>query len=241
MLANSFPNESRLVESPKSGPIICPIGPVRGDGLNESPTFWEEDRSCLDWLHQQKPNSVVYISFGSWVSPIGEGKVRSLALTLEALRRPFIWVLGPAWREGLPSGYYERVERFGKIVAWAPQVDVLQHEAVGCYLTHCGWNSIMEAIQCKKNLLCFPIAGDQSLNCEYIVNVWKIGVKIDGFSIKDVDDGINRVLEDREMKQRIEKLNEEIIGGEAMQKVKENMLHFVHDLRRSISQLQLKL
>ncbi|KAJ8440031.1 hypothetical protein Cgig2_020519 [Carnegiea gigantea] len=241
ILANSFPNESQREESRNCGPIICPVGPLRSDGLNESPTFWEEDRSCLGWLDRQKPNSVVYISFGSWVSPMDEAKVRSLALTLEGLRRPFIWVLGPAWRDGLPNGYPERVENFGKIVGWAPQVDVLQHEAVGCYLTHCGWNSTMEAVQCKKNLLCFPVAGDQSLNCEYIVNVWKIGVKINGFSIKDVGDGIKRVMEDTKMKTRIERLNERIMGEEATLKVKQNMLHFMNDLKRPIDQLQMNL
>lgn len=238
VLVNSFPNESRgsfssmkWAKSPKCGPSICPIGPLRTNEWSERPTLWEEDSSCLDWLDPHKPNSVVYISFGSWVSPIGETKIRSLALALEDLGRPFIWVLGPAWRAGLPNGFIKRVAWHGKIVEWAPQVDVLQHKAVGCYLTHCGWNSTMEAIQCRKSLLCFPVAGDQFLNCEYIVNVWKIGVKINGFGNKDVDDGIQRVMEDKEMKRRIVKLNEKILGEEAMTNTKDNLLSFVNHLK----------
>uniref|UniRef100_A0A803LNE3 Glycosyltransferase n=1 Tax=Chenopodium quinoa TaxID=63459 RepID=A0A803LNE3_CHEQI len=209
--------------------------------VSESPTFWEADESCLGWLEQQEPNSVIYISFGSWVSPIGEAKVRNLALALEELRSPFVWVLGPEWRDGLPKGYIERYQRLGdqgKIVAWAPQVEVLQQKAVGCYITHCGWNSTMEAIQCKKCLLCFPVAGDQSLNCEYIVNVWKIGVKMNGFSVKDVCDGVKRVMQDREMKKRIEALNMRVMGEKASLEVKDNLLGFVKDIKRPFNALQ---
>ncbi|XP_074285322.1 UDP-glycosyltransferase 82A1 [Silene latifolia] len=239
ILVNSFPNEtqsginsSKWASNQINGPKIYPIGPLRSNGLCESPSFWKEDESCLDWLNQQKPNSVVYISFGSWVSPIGEAKVRNLALSLEELRKPFIWVLGPSWRNGLPKGYIERVENFGKIVAWAPQMVVLRHVAIGCYLTHCGWNSTMEAIECKKTMLCLPVAGDQFLNCEYIVNVWKIGVKMSGVCFADVSDGINRVMEDRSMKKRIEELNEKVMGEEANLKTKNDMLFFVNDVMR---------
>ncbi|CAO2815400.1 unnamed protein product [Amaranthus hypochondriacus] len=234
LLVNSFPNEPQTLWASNSdyNPKVYPIGPLSSNGLHESPTLWEEDGSVMDWLEQQKPNSVIYISFGSWVSPIGEAKVRSLALALEELKRPFIWALGPTWRDGLPKGYIERVEKQGKIVTWAPQIEVLQHKGVGCYLTHCGWNSTMEAIQCKKCLLCFPVAGDQSLNCEYIVNVWKIGVKMNGFSIMDIHDGVERAMEDKEMKKRIEALNIRVMGEDAMMKVKDTMLCFMNDLKR---------
>ncbi|KAL9232087.1 hypothetical protein vseg_007232 [Gypsophila vaccaria] len=238
ILVNSFPNElqtnlnsTKWAQNPNHRPTIYQIGPLLGDGLFETLPFWEEDESCLDWLDQKKPNSVVYISFGSWVSPISEAKVRNLALSLEQLRRPFIWVLGPGWRDGLPNGYMDRVGKFGKLVAWAPQMDVLQHKSVGCYLTHCGWNSTLEAIQCKKTMLCYPVAGDQFLNCEYIVNVWKIGVRMKGFCIDDVGDGINKVIEDRSMKKRIEDLNESVMGEEAISKMKNDMLLFVNDIK----------
>lgn len=66
------------------------------------------------------------------------------------------------------------------------------------------------------------------MNCEYIVNVWKIGVKINGFGNKDVDDGIQRVMEDKEMKRRIVKLNEKILGEEVMMNIKDNLLFFVN-------------
>ncbi|KAK9666148.1 hypothetical protein RND81_14G164100 [Saponaria officinalis] len=238
ILVNSFPNESQTkvnsskwASNPNHGPTIYPIGPIVRNGFFENLPFWEEDESCVNWLDQQKPNSVVYISFGSWVSPIDETKVSSLAKSLEELKRPFIWVLGPGWRDGLPNGYMDRIGKFGKIVAWAPQIDVLQHKGVGCYLTHCGWNSTLEAIQCKKTMLCFPVAGDQFLNCEYIVNVWKIGVRMKGFCIHHVSDGISRVMDDLFMKKRMEDLNERIMGEEAISKRKNDIMLFVNDIK----------
>ncbi|KAH9620933.1 hypothetical protein KSS87_010174 [Heliosperma pusillum] len=239
ILINSFSDEtqnginsSKWASNQIYGPKIYPIGPLKSNRCCESPSFWKEDESCLDWLDQQKPNSVVYISFGSWVSPIGEAKVRNLALSLEELRKPFIWVLGLSWRNGLPKGYMERIGNFGKIVAWAPQLVVLKHKAIGCYLTHCGWNSTMEAIECRKTMLCFPVAGDQFLNCEYIVNVWGIGVKMNAVCFADLSDGINRVMEDWSMKKRIEELKEKVMGEEAIVKIKNDMLFFVNDVMR---------
>lgn len=129
------------------------VGPLHNQAaasnmtLTKNPSFWEEDRSCLGWLQEQKPNSVIYISFGSWVSPIGESKVRTLALALEASGRPFLWALNRLWQEGLPPGFVHRItiaKNQGRIVPWAPQIEVLENDSVGCYVTHCGWNSIME-------------------------------------------------------------------------------------------------
>ena len=97
-------------------PQILPIGFPTDDRRTKHVSFWEEDHSCLDWLDKQNHGSVLYISFGSWVSPIEETKVKSLALALEALARPFLWVLGANWCQGLPTGYIKTVSQFGQIV-----------------------------------------------------------------------------------------------------------------------------
>ncbi|XP_050379868.1 UDP-glycosyltransferase 82A1 [Argentina anserina] len=247
LLVNSFPNEyglddkqsqhqhidlHQLVKTTlKIRPQAFPIGPLSKLIGTKNPSFWEEDTSCLGWLDKQQDNTVIYISFGSWVSPIGETKVKSLALALEALGKPFIWVLGPSWREGLPIGYLERVARTGKIVSWSPQMDVLKHKAVGCYLTHCGWNSTMEAIQCHKRLLCYPVAGDQFVNCGYIVNLWRIGVRLGGFGVKDVEEGLKRVMEEDEMGNRLRKLCERTMGDEANNRAVSNLKTFTGQLK----------
>ncbi|XVF20936.1 hypothetical protein REPUB_Repub12eG0046800 [Reevesia pubescens] len=233
LLVNSFHQEfidDHHHSSPAENPMVLPVAPLgRPSLIEKNPSFWEEDISCLDWLDKQKPNTVLYISFGSWVSPIGDSKIKSLALTLESFRRPFIWVLAYSWRQGLPNGYLERVSKQGKVVSWALQLQVLQHKAVGLYLTHCGWNSTMEAIQCQKRLLCYPVGGDQFVNCKYIVNVWKIGVKINGFGQKDVEEGIRKVTEDGEIKERLMRLYQRTMGEEANSRVMANLKAFLLD------------
>ncbi|KAL7086601.1 hypothetical protein ACP275_13G010800 [Erythranthe tilingii] len=232
LLTNTFPNEiDSKTQEPNMFPQVLEIGPlIMQANTISTASFWEEDKSCVDWLDEQEAGSVLYVSFGSWVSPIGEGKVESLALTLEALGRPFVWVLGHAWRRGLPYGYADRVAAHGRIVPWAPQVEVLMHPAVGCYLTHCGWNSTVEAVQCRKPMLCYPIAGDQFLNCAYIVDAWRIGVKIEGFGVEEVENGIREVVEDEKMRWRIERLNERLFGKEGSSKAMANLSLFMEDL-----------
>ncbi|KAJ6700264.1 UDP-GLYCOSYLTRANSFERASE 82A1 [Salix purpurea] len=241
LLVNSFPDEfinhdkpqnGALLENSMNQPRIFQVGSLSKHALVKNPSFWEEDLSCLQWLDKQKLNSVLYISFGSWVSPIGEGNVKKLALTLEEIGLPFLWVLGPTWKDGLPSGYLERVSKQGTVVSWAPQHEVLQHEAVTCYLTHCGWNSTMEAIRCQKRLLCYPVAGDQFVNCAYITEKWKIGVRISGLGQKEMERGLRRVMDDKKMSDRLGRLRERTMGEEASSVMMSSLATFVNDFKK---------
>lgn len=207
-------------------PQILPVGFSNDEGRSKNVSFWEEDHSCLDWLNKQNDGSVLYISFGSWVSPIEETKVKSLALALEALAQPFIWVLGAKWRSGLPAEYIKKVSPYGQIVSWAPQLKVLQHKAVKYYLTHCGWNSTLEAIQCQKRMLCYPLAGDQFLNCRYIVEVWRVGIRLSGLEFQDLETGMKNLMKDNTLDKRLVEVSERIMGKEARSRMMNNITAF---------------
>ncbi|XP_010276149.2 PREDICTED: UDP-glycosyltransferase 82A1 [Nelumbo nucifera] len=236
LLVNSFPEErdgyrEQLQPTHNNGQSIFPVGALIKHTESKHPSFWEEDMSCLDWLGKQKPGSVIYVSFGSWVAPIGDEKIQELALGLEATKRPFILVLAPMWRKGLPVGFLERVGEQGKVVSWAPQKELLQREEIGCYLTHCGWNSTMEAIQGGKLLLCYPVSGDQFVNCTYIVDVWGVGEKLNRIGRRDVEEGVRSIMEEGgEMQQRMIKLKTRAVGKEGNLRALASLKAFTNDL-----------
>ncbi|XP_008792121.2 UDP-glycosyltransferase 73C6-like [Phoenix dactylifera] len=138
---------------------------------------------CLRWLDSMKPNSVIYVSFGSIASPIPPQLVE-IGLGLEASNRPFIWVIkagdkSPEVEKWLSEGFEERVRSRGLIIrGWAPQVMILSHPAIGGFMTHCGWNSTLEGVTAGVPMITWPHFAEQFLNEKLMVEVLKIGVAV---------------------------------------------------------------
>ncbi|KAK7284973.1 hypothetical protein RJT34_19728 [Clitoria ternatea] len=133
------------------------------------------------WLDSQKPRSVIYACFGSLCN-LTSPQLIELGLALEASERPFIWVIrGGSHLEAVEKwikedGFEERTNGLGLLIrGWAPQLVILSHPAVGGFITHCGWNSTLEAI-CAG--VTWPLFGDQFLNEKLIVQILKVGVKV---------------------------------------------------------------
>lgn len=138
------------------------------------------DDTCLKWLDSKSPGSVMYVCFGS-LSDLHPYQLRELALGLEASDRPFIWAMRKANKDAVPEEFEKRVGGRGLIIrGWAPQKLILNHPAMGGFLTHCGWNSCLEAITAGLPLITWPLFGDQTYNEKLIVDVLKIGIPIRG-------------------------------------------------------------
>ncbi|XP_010925730.1 scopoletin glucosyltransferase [Elaeis guineensis] len=137
---------------------------------------------CLSWLDAKKPGSVLYICFGS-LGRFTRTQLCEIASGLEASEHPFIWVVrcGGELSEWLPEGFEERVIRKGRaliISGWAPQLLILNHEAVGGFVTHCGWNSCMEGASAGLPMITWPLFAEQFFNEKLIVDVLRIGIAI---------------------------------------------------------------
>ncbi|XP_057463114.1 UDP-glycosyltransferase 83A1-like [Actinidia eriantha] len=164
-----------------SSPEIIPIGPLLASHRlgYQAGHFWPEDSTCLKWLDQQPPNSVIYIAFGS-LTIFNRTQFQELALGLELTNRPFLWVVRAdfinAIEDAYPDGFIDRVGTRGQMVGWAPQQKVLSHPSVACFLSHCGWNSTMEGVSNGVPFLCWPYFADQFFNQRYICDVWKVGL-----------------------------------------------------------------
>ncbi|GLU14664.1 hypothetical protein SLE2022_312230 [Rubroshorea leprosula] len=130
---------------------------------------------CLSWLDKQKPASVAYIAFGSVATP-PPAELVALAEALETSKVPFIWVLKDSLMTLLPKGLVGN----GKVLTWAPQQKVLGHNAVGLFITHGGWNSVLESIAGGVPMICRPFFGDHSVNARMVEAVWEMGVTVKG-------------------------------------------------------------
>lgn len=154
------------------------IGPLALTTPMSFSSYFDE-YGCLEWLDKQKSTSVAYISFGSVAIP---PKLELLAIieALEDKKIPFLWSFRDNLEEHLPQKLIQRINKYGKFVPWTSQLKVLLHRAVGVFLTHGGWNSILESIIAGVPMICRPFFGDQVLNMRCIEAVWGIGVGIEG-------------------------------------------------------------
>ncbi|KAJ6904438.1 hypothetical protein NC652_022445 [Populus alba x Populus x berolinensis] len=143
------------------------------------PPSTEDTTGCLSWLDSQKSKTVAYISFGT-VANIPQSEIEELTEALEASRIPFLWSLRDNIKDCLPNGFLERTIMHGKVVPWAPQTQVLAHSSTGVFMTHCGANSVYESIANGIPMICRPFFADNKLNARLIVDVWRIGERIDG-------------------------------------------------------------
>ncbi|KAK3195839.1 hypothetical protein Dsin_027149 [Dipteronia sinensis] len=144
-----------------------------------------DENECLQWLNSKIPDSVVYICFGS-VASFNSDQLMEIAMGLEASGQDFIWVVRKekkdedANEDWLPEGFEKRIEGKGLIIrGWAPQVLILEHEAVGGFVTHCGWNSTLEGISTAgMPMVTWPMFAEQFYNEKLVTEVLKIGVSV---------------------------------------------------------------
>ncbi|XP_065846959.1 UDP-glucose iridoid glucosyltransferase-like [Euphorbia lathyris] len=191
--------DSSLTQFQKQSQVpIFAIGPLHRRVplfLSTPCCFLEEDKSCITWLDKQTINSVIYISTGSIVTN-SEKDIAEMAWGLANSRQPFLWVIRPGSIEALPEGFVESVGERGCIVKWAPQREVLGHEAVGGFWSHCGWNSILESICEGVPLLCRPGFGDQKVTARFVSEVWRVGLQLDTKMERgEIDKAVKRLME----------------------------------------------
>jgi hydroquinone glucosyltransferase len=147
------------------------------------------EHHCMRWLDGQPDGSVLYVCFGSG-GTLSSTQTAELAAGLEASGQRFLWVVrlpsdkdscgayfGPGDHADdplsyLPEGFTERTRGTGLVVPqWAPQVEILEHRAVGGFLSHCGWNSSLETVSSGVPVLAWPLFAEQRMNAVKLVHV----------------------------------------------------------------------
>ncbi|EPS73615.1 hypothetical protein M569_01144 [Genlisea aurea] len=171
-------------------PVFC-VGPLMASPENGGA---DAENDCIKWLDKQPSRSVLFICFGS-VGLLSASQLTELAIGLERSGQRFVWVVRSPPTEDkskrflrppdpdveglLPEGFIRATEERGLVVkSWAPQVAILNHEAVGGFVTHCGWNSILEAISVGVPMVAWPLYAEQKLNRVYLADL-KLAVAVE--------------------------------------------------------------
>ncbi|CAM0942735.1 unnamed protein product [Alopecurus aequalis] len=160
---------------------VLPVGPavlsLFADGTRSGTNavvgdlFEHDEKGYMEWLDTKPARSVVYVSFGS-MTVVNKSQKEEMKRGLATSGRPYLWVVRKNNRDDDDSAEHER----GMVVEWCDQVRVLSHPAVGCFVTHCGWNSTLESVACGASVVAVPQWSDQDTNARLVVQ-WGIGVR----------------------------------------------------------------
>ncbi|XVF84399.1 hypothetical protein PTKIN_Ptkin17bG0033900 [Pterospermum kingtungense] len=170
------------------------VGPLPHIKANErgGPSSVPQDlvTAWLDSCHQDK--SVVYVGFGTQII-FTKPQMEAVALALEESGVRFIWAVTEPKKDTkigddddddmdhnvVPQGFEERVGGRGLVIkGWTPQSAILEHRAVGSYLTHCGWNSALEGLLGRVLLLAWPMQADHYDNTKLLADELGVAIRV---------------------------------------------------------------
>lgn len=204
-------------------PPVYYIGPLIAGDSNERASEDGHDggrvaqHDCLSWLDAQPSRSVVFLCFGSRGS-FPTAQFKEIASGLERSGQRFLWVVKKPPSHGkskqthsatdfdldaiMPEGFLERTKERGMVVkSWAPQVAVLNHESVAGFVTHCGWNSVLEAVVAGMPMVAWPLYAEQHLNKTILEESMKMAIPLeqgeeDGFvSAAELEKRVRELME----------------------------------------------
>ncbi|KAI3703304.1 hypothetical protein L1987_73266 [Smallanthus sonchifolius] len=238
IMVNTFLElETHAMESlsaDNSIPPVYPVGPILnlegGSGVQKP-----FDDGVIRWLDSQPSSSVVFLCFGSMGS-FDEVQVKEIARGLEQSGHRFVWSLRrppsdhtsrvPTDYEDpsvvLPEGFMEQTRGIGKVIGWAPQVALLAHHAVGGFVSHCGWNSLLESLWFGVPSATWPMYAEQQMNAfEMVVELGlAVEIKLDYkkdlsnpkantviVTAEEIESGIRRVMEDNEVRTKVKEMS----------------------------------
>ncbi|KAJ8775129.1 hypothetical protein K2173_020133 [Erythroxylum novogranatense] len=192
------------------GPLCLAEPPPRLDQSRKKPAW-------IQWLDQKlkQGHSVLYIAFGSQAE-LSTEQLRDIATGLEGSEVNFMWVIREDASE-LGDGFEERVKERGIVVRdWVDQTEILKHECVQGFLSHCGWNSVLESICAGVPILAWPMMADQPLNARMVLEEIKVGLRVE-----TCNGSVKGYVKSKGLKKMVRELMEGERGKEVRKKVKE--------------------
>ncbi|KAK9082783.1 hypothetical protein Scep_029254 [Stephania cephalantha] len=198
-----------------------------------------DDAMCMNWLDQKPPGSVIYTSFGSMAN-LSIEQTEELSYALKQICNPknnnnnnnnkyyFLWVVRTQSEQNkLPKDFQREMSQNGNLfIKWSPQLKVLAHEALGCFLTHCGWNSTLEALCIGVPMVGVPQWTDQPMDAKLVEDYWRVGLRA------RVDHHDEMRISRRE---EIERCVREVVEGERGREMKREALKWRSLAKEAVS------
>ncbi|XP_015880712.3 UDP-glycosyltransferase 71K2 [Ziziphus jujuba] len=213
-------------------PPVYAVGPlIDHKGESHFRTDQAKRDKIIKWLDDQPTKSVIFLCFGSFGS-FGVPQLREIAIGLEQSGARFLWSIRQAKsifempiecekpEEFLPQGFLDRTKELGMICGWTPQIEVLAHRAIGGFVSHCGWNSILESLWHGVPIITWPLYAEQQINAFQIVKDLGLGVELrldyrrDGGDVDvvmrdEIEKAVRFVMDgDSEVRQRVQEASE---------------------------------
>ncbi|XP_073119911.1 anthocyanidin 3-O-glucosyltransferase 5-like [Henckelia pumila] len=192
--------ENEAMKSVLKSPVY-PIGPLT---QRVEPRGLKSHEYLMDWLDKQPNQSVLFVSFGGG-GVLSAEQTTELAWGLELSRQRFVWVIRPPKKghvndelfpdnmkgthedDYLPRGFLNRTKTTGILLPkWGQQVEILAHPSVGGFMSHCGWNSILESIMSGVPMIAWPLYAEQRMNATFLVEELGLAVRPEVLPTKNV-------------------------------------------------------
>ncbi|KAJ9683455.1 hypothetical protein PVL29_019157 [Vitis rotundifolia] len=192
------------------GPL-CLVEPPRVELQPHEKPAW------VQWLDLKlaQGNPVLYVAFGSQAD-ISAEQLQEITTGLEESKTNFLWVKRQKESE-IGDGFEERVKDRGIVVKeWVDQRQILSHRSVQGFLSHCGWNSVLESICAAVPILAWPMMAEQHLNARNVVEEMKVGLRVE-----TTDGSVRGFVKKEGLEKMVKELMEGDMGKQVRKKVKE--------------------
>ncbi|CAL5081256.1 unnamed protein product [Urochloa decumbens] len=182
MIVNTFHDlESRYIDhwNRHIGPRAWPVGPLCLARHSSSVDQARVKPTWIQWLDEKADDgrAVLYIALGTLIA-IPEVQLKEVANGLDRADVDFIWAVRPGDVD-LGMGFEDRIKGRGKVVRdWVDQWEILQHASIRGFLTHGGWNSVLESITVGVPMVVWPMEFEQPVNARFVVDELKVGVRV---------------------------------------------------------------
>ena len=160
---------------------------------------------------------------------VSGSQVREIAFGLELAGVRFVWALHEPHKaqfglsddymsleKVLPNGLLERTNKIGLVCGWVSQVSILAYKAIGGFISHHGWNSILESLWYGIPIATWPIYAEQQINAFQMVKELGLAIEIrldyregsDLVLANEVERGINCLMDyDNEVRKKVKEMS----------------------------------